>query len=222
MCDGRRFQEYGAATEKELLESWRLNRGTMKLPRDVDRSRVSERGWQSSVKYVGADPWTTRYINEQSLYEILSSMGNQCSCRSNCRDCVRGGAFKTARAARLNSQLPPFLLLLWSVSRSSSCLSISYLPLGYSALSCVALSPSAFSFIRFCVTLCRTWIRGDFVIRVDLSASSAFSQLVALLRQCCHVRCWRDCDICHYAFVASRVVTDCNWLSCQSPKALTE
>jgi len=25
------------------------------------------------VKYVGADPWTTRYINEQSLYEILAS-----------------------------------------------------------------------------------------------------------------------------------------------------
>ena len=28
MCDGRRFQADGAATEKELLESWRLNRGT--------------------------------------------------------------------------------------------------------------------------------------------------------------------------------------------------
>ena len=26
----------GAATEKELLESWRLNRGTIKSPRDVD------------------------------------------------------------------------------------------------------------------------------------------------------------------------------------------
>ena len=30
MCDGRRFQAVGAATEKELLESWRLNRGTIK------------------------------------------------------------------------------------------------------------------------------------------------------------------------------------------------
>ena len=41
MCDGRRFQADGAATEKELLklESWRLNRGTIKSPRDVDRSR---------------------------------------------------------------------------------------------------------------------------------------------------------------------------------------
>ena len=29
MCDGRRFQADGAATEKELLEGWRLNRGTM-------------------------------------------------------------------------------------------------------------------------------------------------------------------------------------------------
>ena len=44
MCDGRRFQADGAATEKELLESWRLNRGTIKSPRDVDRSRVSEHG----------------------------------------------------------------------------------------------------------------------------------------------------------------------------------
>ena len=35
MCDGRRFQEDGAATEKELLESWRLNRGTLKSPRVV-------------------------------------------------------------------------------------------------------------------------------------------------------------------------------------------
>jgi len=30
MCDGRRFQADGAATEKELLESWRLNCGTIK------------------------------------------------------------------------------------------------------------------------------------------------------------------------------------------------
>ena len=30
MCDGRRFQADGAATEKELLERWRLNHGTIK------------------------------------------------------------------------------------------------------------------------------------------------------------------------------------------------
>ena len=36
MCDGRRSQADGAATEKELLESWRLNRGTIKSPCDVD------------------------------------------------------------------------------------------------------------------------------------------------------------------------------------------
>ena len=42
MCDGRRFQADGAATEKELLESW-LNRRTIKSPRDVDRSRVSNK-----------------------------------------------------------------------------------------------------------------------------------------------------------------------------------
>ena len=64
MCEGRRFQADGAATEKELFESWRLDRGTIKSPRDVDRSRMSEHGWQSSVKYIGADPWTTRYINQ--------------------------------------------------------------------------------------------------------------------------------------------------------------
>ena len=33
MCEGRRFQADGAATEKELFESWRLDRGTIKLPR---------------------------------------------------------------------------------------------------------------------------------------------------------------------------------------------
>jgi len=44
MCEGRRFQADGAATEKELFESWWLNRGTIKSPRDVDRSRVSEHG----------------------------------------------------------------------------------------------------------------------------------------------------------------------------------
>ena len=31
MSDGRRFQADGAATEKELLESWRLNRGTINV-----------------------------------------------------------------------------------------------------------------------------------------------------------------------------------------------
>ena len=38
MCEGRRFQADGAATEKELFESWRLDRGTIKSPRDVDWS----------------------------------------------------------------------------------------------------------------------------------------------------------------------------------------
>ena len=53
MCEGRRFQADGAATEKELFESWPLDRGTIKSPRDVDRSRMSEHGCQSWVKYVG-------------------------------------------------------------------------------------------------------------------------------------------------------------------------
>ena len=44
MCEGRRFQADGAAKEKELFESWRLNRSTIKSPRDVDRSRMSEHG----------------------------------------------------------------------------------------------------------------------------------------------------------------------------------
>ena len=42
MCEGRRFQADGAATEKELFESWRLDRGAIKSSRDVDRSRMSE------------------------------------------------------------------------------------------------------------------------------------------------------------------------------------
>ena len=37
ICRGRRFQADGAATEKELFESWRLDRGTIKSPRDVDQ-----------------------------------------------------------------------------------------------------------------------------------------------------------------------------------------
>ena len=41
ICRERRFQADGAATEKELFESWRLDHGTIKSPRDVDRSRVS-------------------------------------------------------------------------------------------------------------------------------------------------------------------------------------
>ena len=51
MCDGRRFQADGAATEKELLESWRLNRSTIKSPRDVDRSRVSQTIMVSNFNY---------------------------------------------------------------------------------------------------------------------------------------------------------------------------
>ena len=42
ICRGRRFQADGAAMEKELFESWQLDGGTIKSPRDVDRSRVSE------------------------------------------------------------------------------------------------------------------------------------------------------------------------------------
>ena len=42
ICRGRRFQADGAATEKKQFESWRLDRGTIESPRDVDQSRVSE------------------------------------------------------------------------------------------------------------------------------------------------------------------------------------
>ena len=42
MCDGRRFQADRAAMEKELFESCRLNLGTIKSPRDMEWSRVSE------------------------------------------------------------------------------------------------------------------------------------------------------------------------------------
>ena len=46
---------------------WKLERGTTKSPREVDRRRVSRHGSQSSVRYNGAAPWTT-YIKQHSLY----------------------------------------------------------------------------------------------------------------------------------------------------------
>ena len=42
MCDGRRFQADGAATEKELLESWQLNRGTLASNSDSGRPERRE------------------------------------------------------------------------------------------------------------------------------------------------------------------------------------
>jgi len=36
------MQREAVPTEKELFESWRLDCGTIKSPRDVDQSRVSE------------------------------------------------------------------------------------------------------------------------------------------------------------------------------------
>ena len=79
MFAGSRFQAEGAATENELSARWRLERGTMKSPREVDRRRVSRHSSQSSVIYDGAAPWTTRYIKQHcSLHETLASMGSQC------------------------------------------------------------------------------------------------------------------------------------------------
>jgi len=68
MFAGSWFQAEGAATENERSARWRLERGTMKSPREVDRRRVSRHGSQSSVIYDGAAPWTTRYIKQHSLY----------------------------------------------------------------------------------------------------------------------------------------------------------
>jgi len=86
MFAGSWFQAEGAATENERSARWRLERGMMKSPREVDRRRVSRQGSQSSVRYDGAAPWTTRYIKQHSLYEILASMGSQCSCCKRGRD----------------------------------------------------------------------------------------------------------------------------------------
>ena len=66
MFAGSWFQAEGAATENEVAR-WRLERGTMKSPREVDRRRVSRHGSQSSVIYDGAAPWTTRYIWQAEL-----------------------------------------------------------------------------------------------------------------------------------------------------------
>jgi len=73
MCDGRRFQADGAATEKELLESWRLNRGTIKSPRDVDRSIVIE------LKLVALMWWSSGYTRAH----FPSSNQRDCWC-ANC------------------------------------------------------------------------------------------------------------------------------------------
>jgi len=54
MCDVRRFQADDAATEKELLESWRLNRGTIKSPRDVDRVHQSRNDRLNAVQLLFA------------------------------------------------------------------------------------------------------------------------------------------------------------------------
>jgi len=78
MFAGSWFQAEGPATENELSARWRLERGMMKSPREVDRRRVSIHGSQSSVRYDGAAPWTIRYIKQHSLYETLASMGSQC------------------------------------------------------------------------------------------------------------------------------------------------
>ena len=64
MFVGSWFQAEGAATENELSARWRLERGMMKSPREVDRRRASRHGSQSSVRYDGAVPWTTRYIKQ--------------------------------------------------------------------------------------------------------------------------------------------------------------
>ena len=56
MCEGRRFQADGAATEKELLESWRLNREYNKV--------------------------TTRCGAESSVRARLTEFGQICRCRS--------------------------------------------------------------------------------------------------------------------------------------------
>jgi len=99
MFAGSWFQAEGAATENEWSARWRLKRGMMKSPREVDRRRASRHGSQSSVRYDGAAPWTTRYIKQHSLYETLASMGSQCSCCKR-RDELHGGALRTRRAAR--------------------------------------------------------------------------------------------------------------------------
>ena len=41
MCEGRRFQADGAATEKELFESWRLDRGTIKSPQNYLKKLIA-------------------------------------------------------------------------------------------------------------------------------------------------------------------------------------
>ena len=77
------------------------------------RMHFRHNGSQTSVRYDGAAPWTTRYIKQHSLYEILASMGSQCSCCKRGRDELRAGALRTRRAARFTWGVGRFLGPYW-------------------------------------------------------------------------------------------------------------
>ena len=111
MFAGSWFQAESAATENERSARWRLEREMMKSLREVDRRRVSRHGSQSSVRYDGAAPWTTRYVKQHSLYKILASMGSQCSCCKRGRDELRGGALRSIDAS--HTDIPVTYLLTY-------------------------------------------------------------------------------------------------------------
>jgi len=64
---------------ESLSVNLRRVRGVLKSPLDLERSRLSVHGLQSSHKYNGAVPWETRYIKTHSLNLMRLSIGSQCS-----------------------------------------------------------------------------------------------------------------------------------------------
>jgi len=76
MSIGNEFQADGAETAEALSVNRRRVRGVMKLPLDLERSRLSVHGLHSSHKYKGPVPRETRYIKTHILNLMRLSIGS--------------------------------------------------------------------------------------------------------------------------------------------------
>jgi len=92
---GKKFYVRGPATQKALSLRRRLVRGRLKLPRELERKRVSEQRLQS-VQWGRLVPCRVeRQTSRYSLYWMRLSIGNQCSCFSSGRAWARAAAPQT-------------------------------------------------------------------------------------------------------------------------------
>ena len=98
MLDGNAFQAHGPAMEKALSVKWSQVREMTKLPRTLDRSRLSSQRRASSVRYREAVPWLMSNIRVHSLNWILLDNGSQWSCFG------RGGACFQGKASMLTEE----------------------------------------------------------------------------------------------------------------------